>query len=127
MGCFGLTFHGVEKLESLTTSFPTRRTFYPLVTENVQIIGVGISNFAGNLHVHRHGQPNLEHILAENFFAIANIWVIFPNHENKNLCCSHCKRTFVPAIFQKRLAGSHKFFRSAFPQRVLDVLSLIAV
>ena len=58
MGCFGLTFHGVGKLESLTTSFPTRQTFYPLVTENVQIIGVGISNFEGNLHAHRHGQPN---------------------------------------------------------------------
>ena len=115
MGCFGLTFHGVEKLESLTTSFPTRQTFYPLVTENVQIIRVGISNFEGNLHAHRNGQPNLKHIQAENFFTIANIWVIFPNHGNKNFCCSHSKRAFVPAVFQERLAGSHEFFHSAFP------------
>ena len=70
----------------------------------------------------------LEHIQAENFFAIANIWVVFPNFEYKNLRCSHCERAFVPASFQERLAGSHEFFRfRAFPHGVLDVFSLIAV
>ena len=126
-GLFWVNFSWYWKTGKFNNKFSTRQTFYSPVTENVQIIGVGMSNFAGNFHAHRHGQINLEHIQAENFFAIANIWVIFPNHENKKLCCSHCKRAFVPVIFQERLAGSHEFFCSDFPQGVLDVFSLIAV